>query len=72
VLKEVFDMSGGRVAGIISFVLAVVAAAGGVFLYTSRHPTKGLAAVIACAVLVILGVILFVTSRGPSKTQPGS
>ena len=66
-------MSGGRVAGIISFVLGVLAAVVGILNYVGRHPRRGLAALIACGVLLVLGIVLVVVGRGASKTQaPGA
>jgi len=65
-------MSGGRIAGIVSFGLAVLAAVAGILNYVGRHPRRGLAALIACGVLLILGIILVAVRGGASKTQPGA
>jgi hypothetical protein len=61
--------NGGRVAGIISIVLSVLAAVAGILNYAGKHPRRGLVALIACGVLLILGIVLFVASRrGPQQT----
>jgi|GEM_PF-2666694 len=62
----------GRIAGIVSVVLAAAAGAGSIVYYTTRHPTRGLVLAIACAVLLILGVILIIVGRGSPKAQSGT
>jgi hypothetical protein len=65
-------MAGGRVAGIVSVVLSVLAAVAGILNYLGRHPRRGLAALIACGVLLVLGVILIIVGRGSPKAQSGT
>jgi apolipoprotein N-acyltransferase len=62
--------SGGRVAGIVSIVISVMAAVAGVLNLTSKHPRRGLAFLIACGVLLILGIILVVISGRKSTQAP--
>ncbi len=65
-------MSGGRVAGIISVVLAVLAGVAGILNYAGHHPRRGLVALIAGAVLLVLGLVLIIVVRGSSRAQPGT
>jgi hypothetical protein len=65
-------MSGGRVAGIVSVALSVVAGVRGIVYYTTRHPTRGLVLVIACGALLVLGVVLIILGHGSSKATPGT
>jgi hypothetical protein len=65
-------MSGGRVAGIVSVVLSVLAAVAGILNYLGRHPRRGLAALIVCGVLLVLGIILIIVGRGSAKAQSGT
>jgi hypothetical protein len=65
-------MAGGRIGGIISVVLAAAAAVAGVLNYTTHHPRRGLAALIACGVLLVLGVVLVVVGRGKGAVTADS
>ena len=61
--------NGGRVAGIVSIVLSALAAVAGILNYAGKHPRRGLVALIACGVLLVLGIVLIiVTRRGPQQT----
>jgi hypothetical protein len=62
--------NGGKVAGIISIVLSAIAAAAGIFYYTSGHPKRGLVALVGCGVLLILGIVLIVVTRRGSPQKP--
>jgi len=62
--------SGGRVAGIISIVLSALAAIAGTLNYVGRHPRRGLAALIACGVLLVLGIVLIVATSRKSQQSP--
>jgi hypothetical protein len=64
--------NGGRVAGIISIVLSGLAAVAGILNYLGRHPRRGLAALIACGVLLILGIILIAVSARKPTQSPGT
>jgi uncharacterized membrane protein (UPF0136 family) len=48
------------VAGIILFVLSAVAAVAGILNYVARHSRRGLVALIACGILLIVGIVLMV------------
>ncbi len=65
-------MAGGRIAGIIAVVLAVLAGVVGILNNTSHHPRRALAAFIAAGVLLVLGVVLVIVARGSSKATPGT
>lgn len=62
--------SGGRVAGIISIVLSALAAIAGILNYVGRHPRRGLAALIACGVLLVLGIVLIAVAGRKSQQTP--
>jgi len=62
--------NGGRVAGIISIVLSALAAVAGILNYLGRHPRRGLAALIACGVLLILGIVLIAATGRKSQVSP--
>jgi uncharacterized membrane protein YwaF len=71
-LKEGSEMAGngGRIAGVISIVLSALAAVFAILNYTSRHTRRGLAALIACGILLVLGIILIVAAARGSKQSP--
>jgi hypothetical protein len=62
--------NGGRVAGIISIVLGVLAGVVGLLNSGGHHPKRMLVALIACGVLLVLGIILIVATgrKSPSPT----
>ena len=62
--------NGARVAGIVSIVVSVLAAVAGVLNFMSRHPRRGLAFLIACGVLLILGIVLVAVSSRKSSQAP--
>ena len=62
--------NGGRVAGIVSIFISVMAAVAGILNLASRHPCRGLAFLIACGVLLILGIILVAVSSRRSAKAP--
>ena len=59
---------GRTVGGVILIVLAVLAGVSGILNYIGGHPHHGLAFLIACGVLLILGVVLLVVKGRKSKT----
>jgi hypothetical protein len=59
-----------RVAGIVSIIVSVLAAVAGVLNLMSRHPRRGLAFLIACGVLLVLGVVLVALSSRKSSQAP--
>ena len=61
----------GRIAGIVSIVLSVLSGVGGILNLMSRHPRRGLAFLIAGAILLILGIFLVVMSRRTSSDASG-
>ena len=63
-------MSGGRVAGLVSIVLSILAAVAGILNLVSHHPRRELAAFIACGVLLVLGVILIAVGGKASAKAP--
>jgi len=62
---------GGRIAGIIAIVLALISGVVSIIFYTSRHTRRGLLLAIAFGVLLILGILLIVLtgrkSASPAK-----
>jgi apolipoprotein N-acyltransferase len=64
--------SGGKVAGIISIVLSAAAAVVGILYFLSQHRLRGLAALIACGVLLILGIILIAAAGRKPTQSPGT
>jgi TRAP-type C4-dicarboxylate transport system permease small subunit len=64
--------TGGKVAGIISIVLSALAAGVGIFYYLSQHRLRGLAALIACGVLLVLGIVLIAVTGRKSTQSPGT
>ena len=62
--------NGGRVAGIISIVIAAIAAVVGILNYAGKHPRRGLVALVGCGVLLVLGIVLIVVTRRGSTQKP--
>lgn len=62
--------NGGRTAGIVSIVISIMSAVAGILNLTSRHPKRGLAFLIACGVLLVLGIILVAVSARKSTQAP--
>ena len=62
--------NGARVAGIISIVLSALAAVAGILNYAGKHPRRGLVALVACGVLLILGIVLIVMARRGQPQTP--
>jgi heme A synthase len=62
--------NGRRVAGIVAIVLCVLAAVAGILNYMGHHPRRGIAAFVACAVLLILGIVLVALSSRKSPQTP--
>ena len=62
---------GGRIAGIIAIVLALISGVVSIIFYTSRHTRRGLLLAIGFGVLLILGILLIVLtgrkSASPAK-----
>jgi drug/metabolite transporter (DMT)-like permease len=58
---------GGKTAGFITIILAVVAAVGGVLFYVNHHTLRGLILAIAAAALLVLGIV-FIATAGRAKT----
>lgn len=52
--------NGGRIAGIIAIVLALISGVISIIYYTSHHTKRGLVLAIAFGVLLILGILLIV------------
>ena len=50
----------GKAAGVISIILAVVCGVASILSYVNHHTRRGPAFLIACGVLLVLGVILLV------------
>jgi membrane protease YdiL (CAAX protease family) len=63
--------NGGRVAGIVSIVLSILAAVVAILFYTSSHPKRGLALLVVCGVLLILGIVLVVMTGRKSPQVSG-
>ena len=61
--------NGGRVAGIIAIVVALISGVISIIYYTSRHTKRGLVLAIAFGVLLILGILLIVLTR-PKSASP--
>jgi hypothetical protein len=58
---------GGKTAGFITLILAVIAAVGGILFYVNHHTLRGLILVIGAGALLIVGIIFLVTA-GRAKT----
>jgi glucose uptake protein GlcU len=58
---------GGKTAGFITIILAVLAAVGGILFYANHHTLRGLILVIAAGALLIIGII-FIATGGKAKT----
>ena len=61
----------GRIAGIVSIVLSVLSGVGGILNLMSRYPRRGLAFLIACGILLVLGIFLVVMSSRSSSDASG-
>jgi len=53
---------GGKIAGVVSIVLSLVSAAGGVVFYLGHHTKRTLALAIIFVVLLVIGIVLLVRS----------
>jgi hypothetical protein len=62
--------NGAKIAGIISIVLSALAAVAAILNYVSKHPRRGLVALVGCGVLLILGIVLIVVTRRGSPQKP--
>jgi hypothetical protein len=60
----------GKAAGVISIILAVGSGVAGILSYVNHHTRRGPAFLIACAVLLVLGVFLLVFSSRKPKPSP--
>jgi len=61
--------NGRKVAGIIAIVISALAAVAGILNYVGHHPRRGIAALVACAVFLILGIVLIaLPGNGPRQT----
>ncbi len=58
----------GKAAGVISIILAAGCAVAGILSYVNHHTRRGPAFLIACGVLLILGVILIIVGSRKPKT----
>ncbi|MGA2639771.1 MAG: hypothetical protein ABSG21_02570 [Spirochaetia bacterium] len=63
--------NGGRIAGILSIVLAALAAVAGILNHASRHPRRELAFFIVGGVLLILGIVLIAAAGRKVQQIPG-
>ncbi len=64
--------NGRKVAGIIAIVISVLAAGAGILNYAGHHPRRGIAALIACAVFLILGIVFLALPGGRSQQTPSN
>ena len=62
--------NGRRVAGIVAIVIAVLAGVGDIAYYMGLHPRRGIAVLIVCGVLLVLGIVLVAVPRRPSSQAP--
>ena len=53
----------GKAAGVISLILAVGCGVAGYLSYINHHTRRGPAFLIACGVLIVLGVLLLILAR---------
>jgi hypothetical protein len=60
--------NGGRIAGIIAIVLALISGVVSIIYYASRHTRRGLVLAIAFGVLLILGILLIVLTGRKSAS----
>jgi hypothetical protein len=59
--------NGRRVAGFVAIVIAVLAGVVDIVFYMGLHPRRGIVVLIACGVLLILGIVLVAVSRRRSS-----
>lgn len=60
--------NGFRIAGIVAIVIAALSAVFALLNFASRHPRRGIAALVGCAVFLILGVVLTTVKARTLKT----
>jgi hypothetical protein len=59
--------NGRRVAGIVAIVIGVLVGIFDVAYYKGRHARRGIAILVVCAVLLVLGVVLVVVAGRQTK-----
>ncbi len=62
--------NGRRIAGIVAIVISVLSAVFGLLNYLGHHPRRGMAALVACGVFLILGIVLIAISGRNSPQTP--
>ena len=62
--------NGRRVAGIVAIVIAVLVGVVDIVYYMGRHPNRGIAVLIACGVLLVLGIVLLALGGRKSQQSP--
>jgi hypothetical protein len=63
--------NGGRIAGIIGIVLALISGVISIIYYAGHHTKRGLVLAIAFGVLLVLGILLIVLT-GRKGSSPSS
>jgi len=62
--------NGKRIAGFVAIVLAVLVGVADIVRYMGRHPHRAIAILVACGVLLILGIVLVAVSSRKSSQAP--